>query len=102
MNAQELLTAPAWTLTRKQRKDRAALKRQLAETMRVPPGYALCRVRVPDPLPPGAYPHDSSGAIGAAWGKTIELVDVPPRGGQVMVRMLDQDHNVTGKTEVIP
>jgi len=45
MNAQELLTAPASTLTRKQRRDRAALKRQIADQMRFLPGYAVGRVR---------------------------------------------------------
>lgn len=89
MDAQELLTAPASTLTRKQRKDRAALKRQLTETLQVPPGYALGRVRVPDPLPlrPGVYAHDSSGAVASA----MELGKLDPRGGHVMVRMLDHD-----------
>lgn len=45
MDAQELLTAPASTLTRRQRKDRAALKRQMARNLNLPPGYALGEAR---------------------------------------------------------
>lgn len=50
MDAQELLTAPASTLTRKQRKERAALKRHLEKTIKVRPGYMLGRTRVVEPL----------------------------------------------------
>lgn len=86
MNAQELLTAPASTLTRKQRKDRAALKRQLAATMQLPAGYMVGRVRTPDRLPGAEVVIDDTPA---PIRRAFELGQLDPRGGSVMVRMLD-------------
>ena len=75
MNAQELLTAPASTLTRKQRRDRAALKRQMAAMMQLPAGYALGRVRTPI----------------EDWGAEVTINDEPVgRSGHVIIRMPDQ------------
>jgi hypothetical protein len=59
MDAHQLLTFPASKLTRKQRLERAALKRVIAEQARqsLPPGYAVGEVRVidrsvePNPVP---------------------------------------------------
>lgn len=55
MDNQELLTRPASTLTRKQRKERAALKKSIAQELKLPPGRALGRFRIPHP------PLDTSG-----------------------------------------
>ena len=49
MDNQELLIRPASTLTRKQRKERAALKKSIAREMKLPPGKALGRFRIPYP-----------------------------------------------------
>jgi len=89
MDPQELLTRPASTLTRKQRRDRAALKRQIAAQLQVPVGYALGTVRVVDPLPELPPP-----ASPAAQLKTGRL---HPRDGTVMVRMIDVPPYAVGK-----
>lgn len=75
MNAQELLTRPASSLTRKQRRDRAALKRQMAKQMQLPAGYMLGRARASE------YPSVDD---------AVELGKIHPRSGHVMVRILDR------------
>jgi hypothetical protein len=89
MDTQELLTAPASTLTRKQRRDRAALKRQLAAAMQVPEGYMLGRVRVPDPLP--GIEQTVYDPPEPLIRRAVEQGKLPGAGAHVtMVRMLDQ------------
>lgn len=90
MTSEELLTAPASTLTRKQRRDRAALKRQMSAML--PAGYMVGRVRTADRLP-GAEVVIDDGPVARA----IELGKLNPRSGHVMVRMLDQPPYAVGK-----
>lgn len=82
MDPQELLTAPASTLTRKQRRERAALKRQMSATL--PPGYEVGRVR------PGVERTFTFEAAGS---------DDSPlrRGSHVIVRLLDAPDYAVGK-----
>lgn len=75
MDPTELLSIPHSALTRKQRKERAAIKAEMAKRMKLMPGYAIGRVRVAGQgdLPPGAYitvdhPLDASHVI-AQLGK---------------------------------
>lgn len=85
MDAQELLTRPASTLTRKQRRERAALKQRMARQMQIPAGYMLGRMRVAQP-PPGTPVGFSDGIrAAAAQGK------INPDSGNVFIRMLDDD-----------
>lgn len=95
MTSEELLTAPASSLTRKQRRERAALKRQLAATMGLPPGYEVGAVRCRSSLLPGVEQVvvDEAQPVQRA----IELGKLDPRGGHVMVRMLDQAPYAVGK-----
>lgn len=66
MDAQELLTTPASALTRKQRKDRAALKRRLEAQMRIPRGYMLGRATLPVQRPGTEVTFSPPGPIGQA------------------------------------
>jgi hypothetical protein len=72
MNQQELITAPSSTLTRKQRKQRAEVKRRLARELGVLPGYALGRVKV------------AANRLPETWGDRITIDDKPLVG--VVVR----------------
>jgi hypothetical protein len=86
MDAQELLTAPASTLTRKQRKERAALKRQLATKIGVPAGYEVGAVRcrsMPVPVGVEQIVVDHPESIKQA----IDLGKLDPRAGNVRVRL---------------
>lgn len=77
MDPQELLTAPASTLTRKQRRERAALKKRMADQMMIPAGYALGRVRVAEPpLMPAALDLGRLGKIGGP-GVYVRMLDSP-------------------------
>ena len=93
MDPQQLLSAPASTLTRKQRKDRAALKRKMAEAMKLPAGYALgqARTALPERWSGSLIVEDIPGPSAQMVGQQIELGKLHPSSGHVLVRIVDRD-----------
>ena len=79
MDNQELLIRPASTLTRKQRKERTALKKSIAQELKLPAGKALGRFRIPYP------PPDTSAAEARALHAAFFEGRLPP-GTHVIVR----------------
>jgi hypothetical protein len=77
MNTAELLSIPHSQLTRKQRKERARVKRQVRRDLGLPAGFAVGQVRITDPPPNSAEVKQA-----------IEQRRLDPRSGTVMVRIL--------------